>query len=106
MRTHATVKTVAGASSSLLVPVCYVDKDRHLPYYTLEYWGEERLIDVSACRNPEVRYQRVLLGDAKCSYTTSEFECCIGDFPAGFSTIDRDGQCRSVDYDACPARRR
>lgn len=72
----------------------------------LEYWGEERMIDVSACRNPEVRYQRVLLGETRCAMTTGEYACCMGDFPARFSPLDQESQCRSVDYDTCPARRR
>lgn len=78
-------------------PICWVDRDRHFGFYTLEFKALETTTDLSSCGNPtQTRYVTVREDD--CS-SESDRQCCLNEMPA--SAPFRDSLCSHVDRNFC-----
>lgn len=78
--------------------VCHVDKDDHVLYFSLEFWGEVRLVDSSSCGSPPI-YERVQLDETRC-VGVSESNCCLGTMPRN-GPVDPQYLCSHINRDLC-----
>jgi hypothetical protein len=71
---------------------CYIDRDDHLIYFTLELYVEDRSIDISNCSSPDLWVQR-FDSDIDC-WNVDEETCCL-------SVFWETGLCSYIGQDRC-----